>query len=82
MIKKNHQNLPWLSKAIVTRNINERGRKKTKIAVLKYEKLFGFLLIQLDMFTLWGCFTLFPEVDFIDYYHISFLTSSGTEEIW
>lgn len=46
MDKKVKKKLLWLSKAIVMRSISKRGGKKTKIAVLKYEKIFGFLLIQ------------------------------------
>lgn len=49
--------LLWLSKAIVTRYM---------------KRYLAFLLIQRDRFTLWGCFTLFPEVFFLQYYHVPF----------
>lgn len=43
MDKKVKKNLLWLSKAIVMRNISKRGGKKTKIAILKYEKKLAFI---------------------------------------
>lgn len=58
---ENQKKLPWLSKAIVTRNINGGGGGTTtgtgaKIPVLKYEKVFCFLIISVRQVHIVGLF--------------------------